>query len=130
MSLLQHKMIKACKTNDFNELQLLLRQNGNPNTRASYNDDMSLLMISAKRRYFHICKLLVDNGAHVNAKDTHGMTALIYATAAGSMEIASYLLSNGADPNATSNSDVNALYYAVKNRDTNIWKLLRKMVLN
>ena len=57
-------------------------------------------------------KLLLDNGADVNARDNGGNTPLIMASMCGRIEVVSMLLKNGADVNATTNSGYSALKLA------------------
>lgn len=42
---------------------------------------------------FHVAKLLIDNGANLNAQDRTRMTPLLYAAKSGNLELLEYLLS-------------------------------------
>jgi ankyrin repeat protein len=46
----------------------------------------------------HHIRLLLESGADVNAKDRHGITPLMYASAIGNTEVAIRLLNAGANP--------------------------------
>ena len=48
-------------------------------------------------------KLLLENGADVNAQDWHNCTALHYASKSGHLEAVKLLLENGANPNIQAN---------------------------
>lgn len=53
--------------------------------------------------YYDLAKLLVENGANVNVKNSMGGTALIYAATFNKLEIAQLLLENGADKSVKDN---------------------------
>jgi ankyrin repeat protein len=65
-------------------------------------------------RYGHldICRLLIDKGAHIEAKDSSGWTSLHYAAEKGHLEIARLLCDRGADIEARSNSGRRLLHIA------------------
>jgi len=54
-------------------------------------------------------KLLLKNGADVNARDKQDMTALMWASERGHTEMVKLLLENGADVNANNNDGQTAL---------------------
>ena len=56
-------------------------------------------------------KVLLENGADVNAVEQNKATALHYAAATGYADIAKVLLLNGADVNAVDEANSHALYY-------------------
>jgi ankyrin repeat protein len=55
---------------------------------------------------------LLANGADVNARDTKGATALMYAAIYGDLDCVKLLLEKGADPNASNDLGINALMWA------------------
>ena len=63
-----------------------------------YYDEMSgeLSFPEIEKRVYEISKLLIENGANVNAKDYEGMTALMFAVKGGYTETVKLLLSKGA----------------------------------
>ena len=73
-----------------------------------------------------LVKALLKKGADVNAKDTKGVTSLVYAVAGGYEKIAKMLIDGGADVNAIANDGRRALYIAVARGDLEIVKLLIK----
>ncbi|MEK6982505.1 MAG: ankyrin repeat domain-containing protein [Candidatus Micrarchaeota archaeon] len=77
-------------------------------------------------------KVLLDNGADVNARDVEGNTSLIRAASEGVQwfgterkEIIELLLRYGADPKIEDNFGLTAAYYASALRNTKTAKLLR-----
>jgi hypothetical protein len=73
-----------------------------------------------------LVKVLLKKGADVNAKDTKGMTPLVYAVLGGYERIVKTLLDGGADVNAIANDGRRALYVAVARGDLGIVRLLIK----
>jgi len=58
------------------------------------------LMVSAFKGHLAICRLLIDKGAYVEAKDVHGRTSLHLAADQGQIEIVCLLCDRGADVEA------------------------------
>ena len=71
-------------------------------------------------------KQLLDHGAHVNAKDENGYTALTQAATIGSADIAKVLIDHGADANEIDNDDVTVLMHALKSDHFEVVDLLRQ----
>ncbi|MCX6773812.1 MAG: ankyrin repeat domain-containing protein [Candidatus Micrarchaeota archaeon] len=60
-------------------------------------------------------KRLLENGADIEARDSHGWTALIYAAQNNYPEICSFLIEKGADINASDYDGFNVLRHAQGN---------------
>lgn len=71
-----------------------------------------------------ITKLLLKHGADVNAKNSQGTTALIYATQANNIVLVKLLLESGANKTLAEKSGKTALSYAKQNSFTELIKLL------
>lgn len=71
-----------------------------------------------------ITKILIANGANVNAKDINGDTPLIFAVIYNNFESTKLLLSNGANPNIRNNKGETPIFNAV--RDMELVELLIK----
>jgi ankyrin repeat protein len=61
---------------------------------------MTCLIIAAAFGFLDICRLLIDKGARVKAKDRNGYTPLYYAAEKGRIEIVRLLCDRGADVEA------------------------------
>lgn len=85
------------------------------------------LYIAAQNGYLEVVKLLVENGAYVDAKlNTDGATPLYIASLNGHLEVVELLLNAGADPNVEVSSIYTPLYVAAYNRNLDIVNLLLK----
>src|SRR5689334_25058786 len=69
-------------------------------------------------------RLLLEQGADVNAKDQHGQTALMNAALADQVELVRLLIEKGADLNATAKYNLSALMLALINHHTEVAQLL------
>gem|GEM_PF-3905623 len=67
---------------------------------------------------------LLEKGANVNAKDDHGMTALMAASRQGRVEVAQLLIDRDADVNARDSAGETALMYAASKGLFEVVKLL------
>lgn len=70
------------------------------------------LMISAFDGHQHVAKLLLDHGAHINAKDMAGYTPLHWASFNGFREVVDLLIRRGAIVGATSKFGITPLLQA------------------
>jgi ankyrin repeat protein len=82
------------------------------------------LHMAAGRGHVKVAKLLLDNGAEVNARDQSQFTPLHEAAISGSPEMVTLLLDHHADPTAKSWDGKTALIYAQDRRDQEIIRLL------
>jgi len=62
----------------------------------NYADGMTPLLYASKWNNFEITRLLVENGANINARAVDGNTALSIAAANGNSEMYNYLVEHGA----------------------------------
>ena len=84
------------------------------------------LMSAVRQNRVETVKVLIDNGADVNAKiqGNTEVTALMIAARYGYTEIMKILIDNGADVNAKSDSGYTALMRAARNGQTKAVKIL------
>ena len=79
------------------------------NVNASDNNQCRPIHLTSN---IEVLKLLIENKADINAKDSSGQTALIIAAKFGNLPVAVLLVENGADIDAKDNSSKTALMYA------------------
>ena len=103
------------------------RINQGANIDETDNRGCSPLIVAAKWGYLEIVKLLLDNGADVNAWawDTMEQTALMEASDQGHVELVKFLLQKGANVNFRNKNGWTALKLAQKEDHTQIAELLK-----
>lgn len=62
-----------------------------------------------------MAKVLIENGADVNAKDNTGVTPLMFASTLDHHAVAKLLIESGSDVNAKDNDGWSALIFAAYN---------------
>lgn len=111
---LDGELIEAVKRGDAVAVTRLLNQGASPNAREVVLTKPSLsegseggqpaledtaLILAARGGNLQIAKLLLREGADVNARGVAGYTSLIEAVRSGRVEMAKFLLEHGARPN-------------------------------
>ena len=81
-------------------------------------------MLAARNGHAEVVKLLLAKGAHVNARRSWGLTALMLAADNGNAEVVRLLLDNGADLTATWFHGDAAIGFAAKKRHSEVIRLL------
>ena len=77
-------------------------------------DGWTCLIDAASYGHLDICRLLIDKGAQVEAKDSDGWTPLHSAALRGHVEIVRLLCDRGADVEARDNGGRRPLHRAVQ----------------
>lgn len=79
-----------------------------------------------KRGDLQLIRELLDHGADLDARDSHGQTALMLAAHNGHREIVATLIGQGADLNVTAKFGLSALMLAIVAGHLEIARLLAK----
>jgi hypothetical protein len=88
-------------------------------------DGITPLHVAARTGLTQYGQLLIDRGdVEVNARDSHGNTALFWATANGHAEIVKLLLLAGSTPDQENNQGLKPLHQAARNNHGKIVSLL------
>ena len=80
-----------------------------------FGNDLYLIHDAAIQGQFHVAKILLQNGADVNAKNNNQYTPLHHAADKGHSKIAELLIQSGADVHAKSSYQSTPLHYAARN---------------
>jgi uncharacterized protein len=92
---------------------------------ARYPTSHGSLLMNAANTNPGLVDYFLDRGEKVNATNSVGMTALIYAAVEGHTEVVQTLISRGADVNARNCEGRTALTYARRGRHEAVVKLLQ-----
>jgi len=100
---LEEELLKAAREGDVEKVKDLLARGADPN---AIKLGTTPLHIAAGHGHFDIVKILVENGANVNAKDLMGFTPLHSAIMGNHLAIVKFLIENGADINAKAENEL------------------------
>jgi len=89
---------QAILCNNLNQMRLLLNFTFDVNKRLVNGKNLLHLAIE-KKAEINTIKVLIENGADVNAKDDNGKTPLISAALLNAIDVVDLLIKNGADVN-------------------------------
>ncbi len=109
---LSDEFYAAIRVNDLAHLEKLLKSGANPNVPDPRGGGATPLMYAAAAGSLEAMRLLLDNGATVNATSSAGSTALIWAVT--DAEKVRLLLARGADAKAASQRGRTALVVAAR----------------
>ncbi|OXU20608.1 hypothetical protein TSAR_011559 [Trichomalopsis sarcophagae] len=115
--------------NKFHAIGDFLIRNGvnvtRPIGRSSTLDNRATLIhIAAKSGKLHRVKLLLENGADLNAKDSWKRSVLHYTVDSDKAAVADYLITAGADINARDKNSISVLHHAVMKGAQNAIRVL------
>ncbi|GAB6439370.1 hypothetical protein bcgnr5369_00260 [Bacillus cereus] len=120
---LGNALIIATINNNLEGTKVLLRHGFDVNVQGTPGQGETPLTISARNDNFDLVRLLISNGANVNAKNYAKTTSLMYATQNQNIEMIQFLLKNNAEINAISSS-ASPLKIALMSNKDEIIKLL------
>lgn len=117
------KFFDACDNGDEKTVEKMLKKDQELANIEGYFSRKPL-MIATCRKYRRIAEILIANGADVNARDSSGWTALMYASRDGNIEIINLLVENGADTNIKDNYGRTAIMIASEYEKKDVEELL------
>lgn len=136
-AMIEHIILSGANENDTREVLLLATLHGSidvirtllaHNMSPNFNDSRyngGPLHMAARKGYTHIAKLLVENGALINAKNSYFCTPLHCAIQAGRINTVQFLIDVGACPNTRGGKlNETCLVLATKQGFTKIVELL------
>lgn len=88
------------------------------------SDDETLVGDDFSDDRYDLVKRLVEHGADVDAVDSDGRTALMFAVLSENLQVVKFLIESGADINKVDNKGFSALVFAVILNNVDITKLL------
>ncbi|KAG4098229.1 ankyrin [Neocallimastix lanati (nom. inval.)] len=88
------------------------------------NKKITPLMMASGKGYTDYVRLLIENGADVNARDSKNFTPLMFATQCDNKSIIELLVEHGADVNAVSKDSYTALILACEEGNLEISRYL------
>ena len=122
---------KKTKRNDsISFLKTLLNRNADVNAQCEcpsyygYEGGMTALMLAVEAGNIKAVRLLLDNGAKINTKNTGGQTALMIAAKNSETELTKILLGNNAEVNINDHNGWTALMYAATNDNPDMFQFL------
>ena len=100
----------ACRLREFDEVARRVSQT---NVNSKDEDGQTPLICSCQSADTRIAELLLNHGADVRIADSHGMTALHWASfKAKQPQLVELLIRSGADPDAVAHEGLTPLHYA------------------
>ena len=115
------RLLEAVKDDDMKACAEALKNGAN--TRARYNNGITLIEMALLNNDFEMVKILVEHNANVNTISKHGEPMLATAIDYGDEETVKYLIEHGANVNAQ-NRHATLLTYAITTRRRSIAMLL------
>ena len=99
--------------------RLLLLAGASPDHISDYLNDAPLISVFSNQGFSDMVSLLIEFGADVNAANTAGLTALMFAAKQGHLDIARLLIQHGAQINLIDKNETSALVYAARSGHLN-----------
>jgi ankyrin repeat protein len=121
---LDESIRKVVTGGNVNELRELLDTYDDVTERQLNDIGRKALHVAADVGDFDVAKVLIQNGADVNAVDKDNWTSLHIAAGNGNVDVAKLLIQNGADVNAEERYYCTSLHIAAGNGNVDVAKLL------
>lgn len=116
-------LIMAARFGELSIVKMLIKAGATIDEPRSPKGRTALMAALAYANGIEMTKLLVENGANVNARAADGTTPLIIAAAGAKYNVVKYLIEKGADVNAKDNNGKNALTWAGECTEETIKKI-------
>ena len=100
--------------------RLLLLAGASPEYISDYLDSAPLVAVFASQGYLDMVSLLLEFGADVNAVNSAGTTALMFASKQGHLDVVRLLLTRGALINLIDKFETSALVFAARSGHLNV----------
>ena len=118
-------LIRAAESGQERRIELLLALGASADSK---DPDLGVtaLMFAAQNGHAGVARILLSEGASIDARSYQGVTALIYAAGNGHVGLARTLIVNGADVNAKDREGMTVLSYVDERLYPEVAGLLRK----
>jgi|GEM_PF-778269 len=120
----------ACFFGQGEVVNYLIKKGAKVNLPAINPSKVMPLHSAVARNDFDICKLLIKNGADINAQQSQGVTALMSAAHQGNLALVKYLVENGADTTAQMDDGKTALAFAEQDEHQEVATYLKAVPSN
>lgn len=117
-------LIQGIRQNNAEQVSQAIVSHGNEIVNNCIGSGISPLHIAAALDEAEITLILLNSGAHIDAKTDGGFTALHWAAGKNAEETTTILLRHGADIEAKTFAGITPLHWAANNNSTNVIKLL------
>ncbi len=104
--------------------QYLLWMGQKKEERLEFSDNLPPLMQSVWTGDLEKLQASLQSKVHIDSRDDHGATALMYASAANQAKMVEQLLKNGANKNLKTHKGNNAMFFAIQEKNNEIIYLL------
>ncbi|MBN1534733.1 MAG: ankyrin repeat domain-containing protein [Spirochaetes bacterium] len=129
------RLFTAAREGDYDTVKKIIDDGGDVNSRSAMRirgsggefgtmkliNDRETVLIAAIRsgipvnaNRIRIVNLLIDNGAAINARDSRGRSAMMWAGFTGNLEVARLLLTHGADMKMVDNNGDTVLHFTLR----------------
>ena len=127
----EKRFLKAAEDGNFKKIKSIIDKEVNIKNLIETKDkeNNTALILASKFGYIEVVKILIENGANINAKNNDNSTALIEASSFY-YETVKILIENGADINSKDNGGTTALMNASTEDDYINYEICKLLIEN